>query len=250
MNDPDLHALSGAYAAHALRPEERPAFEEHLAGCEVCAREVDGFAATLARLAACEASAVPPGAEERAMAAIGTVRQLPPAGAAAPSGTARRRLAHPRRWTGLAPAACLAAAAVLGGVAVQQHDEARQSRAEAGRLHTELDRFSALLTAPDARTATTTAADGEGTGTAVWSESRNQAGFLTTGLPPLPSGTTYELWFADGGAFRPAGLMASAQGARLLEGPLGQATGIGVTLEPAGGSPQPTSDPVLLVPVS
>jgi anti-sigma factor RsiW len=40
MDPETLHGLTAAYALDALDPEERDAFEEHLAGCERCRVEV------------------------------------------------------------------------------------------------------------------------------------------------------------------------------------------------------------------
>lgn len=58
------------------------------------------------------------------------------------------------------------------------------------------------------------------------------------------------MWFADpAGAMRPAGLLDPVRpgAAALLAGPVGAATGIGVTLEPAGGSAAPTTRPLMLL---
>ncbi|MFJ1706282.1 anti-sigma factor domain-containing protein [Kitasatospora sp. NPDC088346] len=255
MTSPDQHALSGAYAAHALEGPEREAFETHLRHCESCADEVADFAATLARLAAAEATAAPPAMEERTMAAIHTVRQLPaadPPAAAAPAPPRTRRLpgTTTRRWAAVGLAASLALTAVVGAIAVDQHDQADRAQAQTEQLRGEQARFAALLTAPDARTRTATAAGGSGNGTVVWSESRNEAGFLATGLPPLGAGSAYQLWYDDSGTARPAGLLHGSDGALLLDGPIDGAGGIGVTVEPATGSARPTSTPVLLFPLT
>ncbi|MEV0202373.1 zf-HC2 domain-containing protein, partial [Nonomuraea sp. NPDC050691] len=47
----ELHALSGAYAVHALPEGEVVLFERHLAGCAACAAEVRRLRETAARLA-------------------------------------------------------------------------------------------------------------------------------------------------------------------------------------------------------
>ncbi|MFD9128421.1 anti-sigma factor, partial [Kitasatospora sp. NPDC059571] len=67
--------------------------------------------------------------------------------------------------------------------------------------------------------------------------------------PALPAGKAWELWFDDGSAARPAGLLHSANGSLLLEGPVDGARGIGLTLEPATGSLQPTGNTVLVLPL-
>ncbi|MER8104882.1 anti-sigma factor [Kitasatospora sp. NPDC094016] len=244
MSTADLHTLTGAYAAHALDPAESADFERHLAHCSACAQEVAEFAATLARLGAAQAVLPPPALKTRVMAALPTLRQEAPHTAPTP-GRPRGRLA--RGWPKLALAACLALAVGTGAVAVQQHQEAGQARARATALQQQQDRFAALLTAPDARTSTGTAAAGVGVGTVVWSNSRGQAGFLASGMPAPAGGSTYELWFNDAGTMRPAGLLPTGDGVLLLTGPLDGARGIGVTVEPAGGSAHPTTAPVMLL---
>lgn len=179
----DLHTLTGAYAAHALGEAERHAFEEHLAQCPACAQEVREFTATLARLGSAEAVVPPAELKARVLAGIGTVRQLAPASSEPDQDGAGRRPGRlARQWPKLALAASVAVAAALGGLAYQQHDQAEQAKAEAAVLQQQQARFSTLLTAPDARTSTATAAGG--VGTVVWSQSLGQAGFLASGCRP------------------------------------------------------------------
>ncbi|MCU7821225.1 anti-sigma factor [Kitasatospora sp. DSM 101779] len=248
----ELHTLTGAYAAHALDGPERAEFERHLALCEACALEVREFAATLARLGAAEAETPPAELRARVMSGIGSVRQLAPPSAVVPvvpQPTGRRRRSRlVRHWPKLALAASVALAAALGGLAVDQSRRADEADARATQLQAQQAVFGSLLTAPDARTATATA--GTGVGTVVWSQSRGQAGFLASGMPALPAGKTYELWFDDAGTMRPAGLLPASSGSLLLQGPLDGAVGVGVTVEPAGGSAHPSSTPVMLLPFS
>ncbi|WP_239406275.1 zf-HC2 domain-containing protein, partial [Frankia sp. Cj3] len=39
-SSPDIHALTGAYVLDAVDGDERAMVDEHLASCDVCAREV------------------------------------------------------------------------------------------------------------------------------------------------------------------------------------------------------------------
>lgn len=107
-----------------------------------------------------------------------------------------------------------------------------------------------MLAAPDAKTRTTKFA-GQGTGTVVVCENRDQAVFIASGLTTPPKGKVYQLWFDDDGTMRSAGLMNAGREATavLMTGKVGQATGMGVTVEPAGGSVKPTSSPVALMPL-
>ncbi|MEU0691511.1 anti-sigma factor [Streptomyces uncialis] len=146
-------------------------------------------------------------------------------------------------------AVCLALAAVLGGTTVWQHQEAERARDQARSESGRLERLTGVLTAPDARTRSAAFPDGA-RGTVVASRTRDKAVFIGAGMPRPPAGKVYQLWYDDGGTMRSAGLMEPARGdqAVLLDGPLGGASGVGITVEPAGGSPGPTSDPVGLVP--
>ncbi|KIQ66407.1 hypothetical protein TR51_01965 [Kitasatospora griseola] len=245
MSTADLHTLTGAYAAHSLDGAERDEFERHLARCPACAQEVAEFTATLARLGAAQAVAVPEELKSRVMAALDTVRQEPPAGPPSAPRTLRRRLR--RSWPRLALAACLALAAAAGGVAVQQHGASDRARARTAALQRQQARMADLLTAPDARITSAEVAGGAGVAAVVWSHARDAAGFLASGLPVLEQGTTYELWFDDAGTMRPAGLMSDPAGAMVLSGPLNGASGVGVTVEPAGGSASPTGAPVVVL---
>jgi anti-sigma-K factor RskA len=177
-------------------------------------------------------------------ARIDHVRQLPPL--VQPSGGAG--VAAPRRRSALGRlvlAACVAAAVGFGGVALWQHQEARDARSEAQRVRQQSDRLADILAAPDARTVTGTA-EGGAKATVVVSRTENSAVFLASGLPELPSGKTYQLWFDDGGTMRPAGLVRH-DGASVMQGAVDDAQGMGVTVEPAGGSPQPTTTPLMLM---
>lgn len=136
----------------------------------------------------------------------------------------------------------------LRGVALWQHQEAQDAREAAQRSQRQAEELASVLAAPDARAHTAKLPDGA-RGTVVVSRDRNKAAFLTSGLPRPPEGKVYQLWFNDAGTMRPAGLMdpAATNNAVLMDGPVNAASGMGITIEPAGGSPEPTSGPLALV---
>ncbi|MFB7470660.1 anti-sigma factor domain-containing protein [Kitasatospora sp. NPDC056184] len=243
---PDLHTLTGAYAAHALPEGERAAFEGHLVQCPACAQEVAEFRAALARLGAAETVEPSPELRARVLRGIGHVRQLPPT--TTPVVPPRRSSRPGRQWPKVALAACLALAAGSGALAVQQHERANRALAQASRLRDQQAAVASLLSAPDARTATSAA--GPAAATVVWSPGRGQAAFLVTGMPALPQGRAYELWFDDAGTMRPAGLLPAGNGQLLLTGSIAGAVGVGVTEEPSGGSDRPTGQPLMLLPLT
>ncbi|MEU8775585.1 anti-sigma factor [Streptomyces sp. NPDC048606] len=151
----------------------------------------------------------------------------------------------PRRRVGrVALAACVAAAA-LGGVAVWQAREAQDLGQRAREAQRQLDAVGTVLAAPDARTVHGKTANGA-LATVVASEGQNKAVFTAANLPAPGPGRTYQLWLAHDGTMRPAGLIAY-DGTVALTGDIADAGAVGLTLEPAGGSPQPTTDPLVLL---
>jgi hypothetical protein len=108
----------------------------------------------------------------------------------------------------------------------------------------------AIATAPDAQTATVDAAGG-GEITLVWSEQLGRSAIRADGLPELGSDETYELWYIDASgeqlAATPAGLFEPSDGAAyvVLDGEFRPGLLVGVTVEPAGGSEAPTTDPIV-----
>ncbi|MFF5184610.1 anti-sigma factor domain-containing protein [Streptomyces sp. NPDC000345] len=244
----ELHTLTGAYALHALTGGERADFERHLADCAACAREVAEFTETAARLGLAASTAPKHGLRARVLRRITDVPQVAPG---PPGGVRPGRAARwPRRISRWGLAACLAASAALGGVAVWQYDRAESARAEAGRAQREAEEVAAVLAAPDARSRTVRLADGA-TGTVVVSTGRDRAVFLAARMAKPPGGKVYQLWFDDHGTMRDAGLMDPhrASQAVLLRGTVDGASGVGVTVEPAGGSATPGSDPLAVLPL-
>ncbi|NGO78136.1 anti-sigma factor [Streptomyces sp. YC504] len=240
MTAADLHTSTGAYVLHALAPAERVEFERHLAACEACTQEVAELAATTARLGLAVAAPAPPRMREHVLQRIQTVRQEPPE---VPS---RGRL---QTWARALPrlslAACLAAAAAFGGIAVWQHESAEDARSQARQAQQRADELAAVLAAPDAEVAAGELGDGA-RGTVIVSRAQDRAAFVAAGLPELPDGKVYQLWFNDGDIMRPAGVFRGSGAERvvLLDGRIDGASGMGLTVEPAGGSPRPTTEPL------
>lgn len=159
------------------------------------------------------------------------------------------RSARPRALPRFALAACLALAAAAGGVAVWQYQTAQDAREQAEQSRQRQEELARVLAAPDARTTGRTELPGGASGSVVVSRDRDRAAFLASGMDAPPSGKVYQLWFADGKKMRSAGLLDSPGGTKavLMEGSVGAASAMGVTVEPAGGSPQPTTRPLALM---
>lgn len=70
------------------------------------------------------------------------------------------------------------------------------------------------------------------------------------GMAPAPHEHTYEAWVIHEDHTQPAGVFdASADGrvSHAVAGDLADAIAIGVTIEPDGGSPQPSSEPLMRI---
>ncbi|WP_432171128.1 anti-sigma factor [Streptomyces sp. 1222.5] len=241
----DLHGLTGAYALHALPDDERATFERHLTTCESCQQEVAEFTATAARLALASTVSTRPVMRERVLDRITHVRQVPPG--IAPVERVRRRLARGGTLTRWALAASVAAAAAFGGTAVWQYERAQDAQDQAAQARRHVEDLASVLAAPDAKSRSTQVAGG--TGTLVVSADRDRAVFVASKTAAPPRGKVYQLWFADGGKMRSAGLMDPDRSSQavLMQGAVDGASGVGITVEPAGGSKQPTSTPVALL---
>ena len=113
-----------------------------------------------------------------------------------------------------------------------------------------------LNAAPDVQRASATTADGH-QATLVWSDTSSLSALLVDGLPALSGDQDYQLWYIGPGGAVSAGLLdtnAAASGGtstgtawRVLDGSLTAGDTIGMTVEPKGGSTQPTTTPVLAI---
>ncbi|TDC63444.1 anti-sigma factor [Streptomyces hainanensis] len=243
-SDTEPHVLGGAYVLNAVSERERELFEAHVRRCASCAAEVVEFAETTARLGMAVAEAPPPGMRAAVLRRIATVRQDRPPVAErdeAPAGRRRRRL------LGLALAACVAVAAAGAGGTLWQWRATQDAERRAESAERRADELAAVLSAGDARLASGPLPGG-GSASVVVSAEADRAAFLATGLPELPDDRVYQLWFDEEGGMRPAGLLGSGAGEwRMLEGAVDGASGMGVTVEPAGGSPEPTGEPLAVM---
>lgn len=149
-----------------------------------------------------------------------------------------------RRWRGRAVAGLAAvstAAAVALGVVVLD------ARRDLGDLQARDGEVAAVLAAPDVTTVRQPITAG-GSGTVVISRARGRMVFTSSGLPELPRSRVYELWTMGRDGIRPAGLLNRRPDGVTTPMLASAAKGdehIGLTIEPAGGSEQPTTQPVL-----
>lgn len=237
MNE-QLHDLAAAYALDALDPDERARFETHLDSCAPCTAAVAEHRAAAAFLAEGEETAPPPGVRGRVMDAIAAEpRRVSTATSSGAISSPASRPAVGRRTLPLAIAAAMVLVAVTAGLAAFVRDVIDDRDAA--------EDLVAVLASPDARTVVLEGSEGRADLRVVWSPETTGVVVLGDELPAPPDEQVYELWvLADEGP-RSAGQFTPADdGAirRRLALPAEPADGWGVTLEPAGGSPEPTGD--------
>ncbi|SHI29679.1 anti-sigma factor [Streptomyces sp. 3214.6] len=261
----DVHSLAAPYALDALDADERRRFEKHLKGCDRCSDEVRTLAEDAVRLAWSQAAPPPAAMRDRVLAAVqrtpqetsrAPVRehspQLPPhvwgtqpppkrsggsshAFSRGGAPRARRRLFAP-----LATATAAAALVVASLFAVQvgrTQDQLDAERAQSREI-------AHVLAAPDARASTGKDTRGRSIGV-IASASEAQAVVTLSGYEGLPAGQVHQLWLMRPGA-QPRSLGLFDGDTPLVATGLDKAaTSLAVTVEPDGGSPQPTTKPVV-----
>jgi anti-sigma-K factor RskA len=233
------------YAMGLADEPERSALGAHLEeGCKVCADGVRRAREMVALMATTAPAVAPsPGLRRRLMASVGAEEQ---------------RRGWGWSWTPLwavVSAMCLVAAVYFYGrerdtglTLARLQEAARAQTMELARLNDAL----ALLNQPETRQVTF----GEGAPKPprgrVFVNPKGGVLLMASNLPAPPEGKTYEMWLIPRtGNPVPAGLFQSdAQGSALhmqrVTVDMASTKAVAVTLEPAGGVQQPTSQPLIV----
>lgn len=224
----DVKANAAPYVLGSLEPDEKDAFEAHLATCDECAAEVQSLRRTTHALAYGVPQRTPPAALRERV--LGTFAR-----AAAPTAAPRSVYSEMRRWWPLAASLILVAAVGAYAVRLQMR---------VGDLQSSV----AVLAAPDLvriDLAGQPTAPGS-SGRALWSRARGMV-FATSNLPAPPAGKVYQVWVVTADAPISAGLVTpdpAGGGMTYFYTPpdIPPPTAVAVTLEPAGGVPAPTGE--------
>ncbi|CAN5665822.1 anti-sigma factor [soil metagenome] len=228
----ELKSLIAPYLLGAVDDEEKRALEAHLRSCEECRQEAGDLSPGVLLLAEqVRPVDLPPGLAER------IVDSARAAGAPAhrESPTVRRlSRGLVRRWAAVGVAAVLAL--LVGLTAVTIGLVQTRSRLEDSRR--------ALAAVVGGREGIELSG---GSVAARLVPTEDGALFVAAGLDQPPEGKDYELWLIEDGKPAPAGTFESEGEVTIVPvtGSLGSAEGAAVTLEPDGGSKQPTSRPLM-----
>ena len=209
----ELRSLIGAYALDATDALERRRIERHLTTCEDCTNEVRMLRETAAELAWL------PDPEDAAEIVENISRRIP---------------ARPRRLTNrisvAVAAVAVAVAGVFGGLFVNERNEnARFEHVVASAVH-------------QSRLGPQGGFDGRG----VLHIAKGEAALVLEDLPPAGRDRAYQLWAIEANKPRSLAVIDGAGRVVHLLEYTGSADSFALTIEPSGGSPVPTSDPVLV----
>ncbi len=222
-----IHELTAGYALDALDPEEREAFEEHLAGCVRCQEELATLWEVTGALAVATAGPAPSAAlRDRILAGVRAEAHN-----VVPLESRRRRLVPA---LGAVSAIAAVVAIGLGIYALSLHGKLDDSRTALAQQQG----AASVLADPAARNVSLRSGDGR-----LVVAADGAAVLLLRNARPLPSGKIYEAWVvgADQTA-RPAGAFEPAEGQAVVRigRPVPRNSIVGVTIEDDAGATTPT----------
>lgn len=244
----EMRELLGAYAVHALDDDEMALVAEHLEDCATCQDEVDDLLDASASLGLMDAQPVSGAVWSRVSAEVAT---LPRSGDAPPVPNppstrhdqavapiirldAAREARRDRRtkWKIAIASAAAAAALTAPLTSVFTGSSAPSLAALAEQAAKE----------PGTRRITLAAADGTRLAEAVLTTAGR--GYVRQDtLPPLPAGSTYQLWALADGKPVSAGVLGADPGTAAFTVDA-RIDALAISVEPAAGSVAPSSTPV------
>ncbi|MGE5140067.1 MAG: anti-sigma factor domain-containing protein [Rudaea sp.] len=246
----EIQELIPAYVLGACEADEAARVERHVASCTQCGHVLDEYQPAASQLAfAVPRIAPPPDLKYR------TIEHALAAGkeSSRPSLPAARRASWLERL-GLG-SILLGAATVAAVLAIAF------GLWQVNRLNDELARQRDMMTViayaqGQAVTVRGTSAAPGATGRLYADPDSQTAALITTNMPPVPADRVYQLWLTEPNGKKISGGLFTADaegtGYLLIRTPqqLSAYSLVGVTVEPRGGSPGPTTKPVLQAPLN
>jgi anti-sigma-K factor RskA len=232
-NDPDLIALATPYALDAMPDAERAEIERRVAAAspdiaQAFDEEVRAVRETMAVMSAATAVEPPHQLRDRLLTEV----------SASPVRVLRPRI---KRWQAVTLAAAAAVVIGLGalGVGMALRPVPTPSTAEQ------------VFAAPDVRTVSGPIPSG-GTATVVFSREKNAGVLVMNNVAPPQPGSVYQMWLIDSKGPHSAGTMDAknvAPSTTAVLPDLGDSQMLAFTVEPPGGSAQPTTTPFAKLPL-
>jgi len=235
-----------AYALGTLDADKIPALESHLKTCEDCQLDLADQAVTIDLLSSVPPQVPPPGLRSKLAARL-------------PSQRGQTPNLFANIFAKFSPGQIAAAVIVviLLGLNIyssfQLRDLQEQQSVLAERLSNEQTAL-AMLAYPSTQSLAVKPDVQNLAGSMLVDKERRIAMLVLWNLPSLEAGQTYQAWLIDADGNRVSGgLFAPVEGSRYTTTtirapvPLGDFEGLGVTVEPSGGSEGPTGPRVLAV---
>ena len=240
----DLHASFRenipAYALGTLDAEEVAALESHLKTCAACQTELAEYRAVGDALL----TAIPPKSPSAALRRR-LQSQLP---------SAQKRMRPRLNWSfsQVAMAAALVLLLAMNLYSILQVRALQLEQAHLAHQYRTGETVLSMLSYPTTQRLAINSDDV--VGSLLLDEDRDILALIVWNMPELPANQTYQIWLIDpqdgrvsAGLFRPEGDRAYTTRIVFPEQSLSNFTGIGVTVEPAGGSAAPTGERVFKV---
>lgn len=229
-----------AYALGALDAEEAVALESHLKTCSACQAELADYRALSDSLL----TAIPPKGPSAALR-----RRLQ---SRLPSAQKSKRPRLNWSFSQVAMAAALVLLLVMNLYSILQ---VRTLQLEQTRLARQYQTGQTLLSMLSYPTTQRLAINSDNVvGSLLLDEDRDIVALIVWNMPELPKNQTYQIWLIDpqgsrvsAGIFRPESDQAYTTQIVFPKQSISNFTGIGVTVEPAGGSEAPTGERVFKV---
>ena len=237
--------LKDAYILGALPEEEREEFERYLLAHPDLQAEMEELSTVAGLLALSVSEQEPPPELRHKIMATVEAEAVRPAEAAPPRDRRRSWLAGLREVVGVRYLALAAAAMLVIGLF-------SWSMLLQGEVRDLQGRVQSLQSQDQSQGPQMIALGGAGTEQGVRAElvtlKGDRAVLVAENMPPAPEGKTYQIWVIKGDTPKPSGLFdpRGDSVAAVVENPVEGADAVAVTVEPEGGSKEPTTDPMLV----
>ncbi|MCI4011363.1 anti-sigma factor [Brevibacterium sp. ZH18] len=151
-----------------------------------------------------------------------------------------------RPWvTWAAAAAAIVILAGIGANTWQLQQKQNHLEEELASTQQQLGDSTRLMGAGDLQTDTADLPDG-GSVTVAWSESEQLIRFSPQDVSAAPNGKSLQMWVIGDDGPESVGLM-TGEPVTIADEPFAKGSLFGITVEPAGGSAQPTTDPIVAI---
>ncbi len=237
MDHERFDELKGAFVLGALPEGERRELEEYLAAHPERQAEIDELSTVVGLLALSPQEQEPPPELRRSIMGVVEAEAERPRAEPRESGLARIREFLGARTLALGAAALLVIGLFSWNMLLQGEVQDLQGRVQSLQNQPQKPQMVEL--------------GGAGTEQGARAElvalGGDRAVLVAEDMPPVPEGKTYQIWVIENDVPQPSGLFEPSEGsvAAVVEHPLDNADAVAVTVEPKGGSPEPTSDPML-----